>query len=90
LWLAWEAAYDYTLRIAHLNFSIFIDILLCWYYVIAWCECIRRAEDDRAQGEVVEDVAAVAPYIGAAVFPQAFVVEPIYCRDLAGLVVAAD
>lgn len=48
------------------------------------------AEDEGAEGEVVEHFAAVAPHIGGAVFAQAFVVEAVHGRDLPRFVVAAD
>jgi hypothetical protein len=50
----------------------------------------RRAQDEGAQCEVVKDFAAVAPDVGGAVFADAFVVEAVDRRDLAGFVVAAD
>ena len=48
------------------------------------------AGDEGAEGEVVEDVAAVAPDVCAAVLAQTLVVEAIDGRDLARLVVPAD
>ena len=48
------------------------------------------AEDEGAEGEVVEDFAAIAPDVGGAVFADALVVEAVDRGDLAGLVVAAD
>ena len=48
------------------------------------------AGDEGAQGQVVEDLAAVAPDIGAAVLAQTLVVEAVDGGDLARLVVAAD
>lgn len=45
------------------------------------------AVDDRAEREVVEDLAAPAPDVAAAVLALAFVVEAVHLRDLAGLVV---
>ena len=40
------------------------------------------AENDGTESEVVEDFAAVPPYIGTAVFPYAFIVEPVHGCDL--------
>jgi hypothetical protein len=48
------------------------------------------AGDQGAQGEVVEDLAAVAPDVCAAVLAQALIVEAINGGDLPRLVVAAD
>ena len=48
------------------------------------------AEDESAEGQVVEYFAAVAPDVGGAVFADAFVVEAVDGGDLAGFVVAAD
>ena len=43
--------------------------------------------DDGRQGEVVKDVAAVAPDIDRPVLAQALVVEPVHLRDLPRLVI---
>ena len=48
------------------------------------------AGDEGAEGEVVEDFAAVAPDVCAAVFAQTLVVEPVDGGDLPRLVVPAD
>ena len=48
------------------------------------------AEDEGAEGEVVEDVAAVSPDVCAAVFAVAFVVEAVDGGDLSALVVAPN
>lgn len=48
------------------------------------------AVDNRAEGEVVEDLAAPSPHVARAVLPLALVVEPVHLRDLARLVVATD
>ena len=48
------------------------------------------AGDEGAQGEIVEDLATVAPDIRAAVLAQTLVVEAVDGRDLPRLVVAAD
>lgn len=45
---------------------------------------------DRAQVEVVEHLAAVAPHAGRAVLAHALVVEAVHLGDLPRLVVAAD
>ena len=42
------------------------------------------AVDDRAEGEVVEDLAAVAPDVGRAVFARALVVEAVDLRTTKG------
>ena len=46
--------------------------------------------DEGGEGEVVEEVGEVSPYVCIAVLAEAFVVETIHLRDLAGLVVAAE
>ncbi|GIX63446.1 SET domain-containing protein-lysine N-methyltransferase [Babesia caballi] len=46
--------------------------------------------DQRADGEVVEDLGAVAPHVDAAILPHALVVEAVHLRDVARLVVPAD
>lgn len=46
--------------------------------------------DDDAEGEEVEEVGEVVPYVGVAVFAVAFGVEAVGLRDAAGFVVAAD
>lgn len=48
------------------------------------------ADNKRAQRQIVEYLAAVAPDIGGAVFAHALVVEAVDGGDLARLVVAAD
>ena len=46
--------------------------------------------DDGTQREIIEDFAAPAPHVAAAVLALAFVVEPVYLRDLPRLVVSTD
>ena len=46
--------------------------------------------DDSADGEVIEDVSAVAPDIHGTVLAKAFVVETVDLRNLARFVVASD
>ena len=46
--------------------------------------------DQGGEGEVVEEIGEVLPYIRIAVFSETFIVEPIDLCDLAGFVVAAD
>ena len=45
--------------------------------------------DQGSEGEVVEKIREVPPYIGVAVLPQALVVESIHLRDLPRLMVAS-
>ena len=53
------------------------------------CKVCGCAEDERAQGEVVEDFAAVTPDVRAAVFADAFVIEAVHGRDLPRLMVSS-
>ena len=46
--------------------------------------------DDSADGEVIEDVSAVAPDIHGTVLAEALVVETVDLGNLAGFVVASD
>lgn len=46
--------------------------------------------DDGADGEVVEDVGAVAPNVDGAVLAEALVVEAVNLSDLAGFVVTSN
>jgi len=46
--------------------------------------------DDSSQGEVVEQLGEVDPYVGVTVLPQALVVEPVHLRDLSDLVVTSQ
>lgn len=46
--------------------------------------------DDSSEGEVVEDLAAVAPDVRGAVLALALVEEAVHLRDLPRLVVAPD
>lgn len=46
--------------------------------------------DDGRKGEVVEYFRAVSPDVDAPEFPQAFVVEAVYLRDLSAFVIASD
>ncbi len=46
--------------------------------------------DDGGQGEVVEYLGAVAPYIDGAVLAKALVVEAVDLGDLPGLMVPSD
>ena len=39
---------------------------------------------------VLSEGARLPPNIGAAVFPQAFVIEAVYCRDLSRFVIAPN
>ena len=47
------------------------------------------AEDQGAQSEIVEDLAAIPPYVCGAVFTQTFVVEAVDGGDLPRFVIAA-
>ena len=46
--------------------------------------------DQRGEGEVIEDVGAVAPHVDTAILAQALVVKAVHLRDLPTLVVTAD
>jgi hypothetical protein len=45
---------------------------------------------DGTQRKIIEDFAAPAPHVAAAVLALTFVVEPVYLRDLSRLVVSTD
>jgi hypothetical protein len=53
-----------------------------------------HAEDgivhDSCQGEVIEDISAIPPYIERSVFAKALIVEAVDLRDLSAFVVASD
>lgn len=49
---------------------------------VRWFKVGCSAGDQGSKSKVVEDFAAVSPYIGAAVFAQTFVVEAVNSRDL--------
>ena len=38
--------------------------------------------DECSQRKEVEEICKASPHIGVAIFAQAFVVEPVYLRDL--------
>lgn len=71
-----------------------IDVTHLVDRVDAWAEATVYTEyaaiDDGAEGEVVEHVAAVTPYVDGSVLAQTLVVEPIHLCDLSALVVAPD
>jgi len=46
--------------------------------------------DQGGEGEVVEEIGEVFPYIRIAVFSETFIVEPIDLCDLTGFVVATE
>lgn len=46
--------------------------------------------DESGEGEVVEEVGKVSPYVGVSVLAETFVVEPIHLRDLPRFVVSAE
>ena len=46
--------------------------------------------DESGEGEVVEEVGEVSPYVCVAVLAEAFVVETIHLRDLPRFVVSAE
>ena len=48
------------------------------------------AVNDGSDGEVVEEIGAEAPHVGAAVLAHAFVVEAIHLGDLAALMIATQ
>lgn len=46
--------------------------------------------DDSGECEIIKDLTAPSPYVGAAVLAHALVVKAIHLGDLPGLVVAPD
>jgi hypothetical protein len=46
--------------------------------------------DESCEGEVVEEIGEVPPYVGVSVLPQALVVETVDLGDLARFVVASE
>lgn len=46
--------------------------------------------DEGGEREEIEEVGEVLPHIGIAVFAQAFIVEAVHLRDLAGFVITAE
>lgn len=46
--------------------------------------------DQGCEGEVVEKVGEVFPYVGVSVLPETFIIKAVDLSDLAGLVVAAQ
>ena len=46
--------------------------------------------DESGEGEVVEQIGEVSPYIGVSVLPQAFIVETVNLSDLTRFVVASE
>ena len=46
--------------------------------------------DEGGEGEVVEEVGEVSPYVRVAVLAQAFIVETVHLRDLPRFVVSAE
>lgn len=46
--------------------------------------------NDGREGQVVENLRAVAPHVHTAILAQTLIVEPIHLRDLSTLVVATD
>lgn len=46
--------------------------------------------DQGSEGEVIEKIREVPPYIGVAVLPQALIVEPVHLCDLPRLMVASE
>lgn len=89
-------ALDAALTVEHFTFDVFVvsghGRLGGFVYVGRGrrpevCAC---AQDQSAQGKIVENFAAVPPDIGAAVFAYAFIVEPVHGRDLPRLVIATD
>jgi len=45
--------------------------------------------DESCEGEIIEEIGEVPPYVGVSVLPQAFVVETVDLGDLARFVVAS-
>jgi hypothetical protein len=62
--------------------------------VDAWGEASVEAEDlvvDKgSEGEVIEKVCEIFPYVGVTVFSETLIVEAIDLSDLTGFVVAAE
>lgn len=62
--------------------------------VDAWTESSVHAEDaivdDSSEGEVVEDISAVSPYVERAILPEALIIETVDLCYLAALVVASN
>ena len=46
--------------------------------------------DESSEGEIIEKIGEVPPYVGVSVLAQAFVVETVYLGDLARFVVASE
>ena len=46
--------------------------------------------DESGEGEVVEEVGEVSPYVRVAILAEALVVEAVHLRDLPRFVVAAE
>jgi hypothetical protein len=46
--------------------------------------------DEGGEGEVVEEIGEVLPYIGVAIFAETLIIEPVDLCDLAGFVVATE
>ena len=46
--------------------------------------------DEGGEGEVVEEVGEVSPYVRVAVLAQTFIVETVHLRDLSRFVVASQ
>jgi len=46
--------------------------------------------DESSEGEIVEQIGEVSPYVGVSVLPQAFIVETVDLSDLSRFVVASE
>ena len=46
--------------------------------------------DEGGEGEEIEEVGKVAPYVRITIFAQAFIVEAVYLRDLPAFVVSPE
>jgi hypothetical protein len=62
--------------------------------IYAWREASMQTEDlvvDKGgEGQVVEEICEILPYICVAVFSKTFVIESVDLGDLAGFVVATE
>lgn len=59
-------------------------------WTLAVCQCTHLVINQSCQRKVVEQVREVLPDVCVAILPQAFVVEPVYLRDLSRLVIASQ
>lgn len=90
--VAGEARCDFVSRVHDFDLDLFVRGEECGLDFrvhgrgLQLCAC---SQDESAEGEVVEDLAAIPPDVRAAVFAQAFIVEAVHGRDLSRFVVAS-